>query len=77
MMLESQKQTRKFHPLWIIAVITIMVGSIIWGLAELLAKSDYRAALPEKIAAPGSRPATIEQEAPDTFWIEKNGLKKT
>lgn len=58
--LESQKQTRKFHPSWIVMVviITIVVGSIIWVLAVLVAKSEaHPMPAPEFNAAP----AMIEQ----------------
>jgi hypothetical protein len=84
--LESQKQTRKFHPSWIVlvVVVTIAVGSIIWGLAELVAKSEYRPATrhvpvtEERAAQTEGAPATIDH-APETFWfwVDKNGLKKT
>ncbi len=37
---ESQKQTRKFHPSWILLVVmvTLVVAGILWMLAELAAR---------------------------------------
>jgi hypothetical protein len=37
---ESQKQTRKFHPSWILLVVTVTLGvaGILWILAELVAR---------------------------------------
>jgi len=76
--LESQKQTRKFHPSWIVLVVivTIVVGSIIWVLAELVAKSDAVSMRPPGATRTEGRPAMIERITlpPDpereTIWVD-------
>lgn len=76
--LESQKQTRKFHPSWIVMVviITIVVGSIIWVLAELVAKSEAHPLPAPDTTRTGGRPAMIERLPlpPDpereTIWVD-------
>lgn len=76
--LESQKQTRKFHPSWIVMVVivTLVVGSIIWVLAELVAESDALSTRPPGASRTGGRPAMIERiplppdPERDTIWVE-------
>jgi len=93
--LESQKQTRKFHPSWIVLVVivTMVVASIIWVLAEVVAKSDALSTRPPGAAQTGGRPAMIERIPlpPDpereTIWVdfrrdagaqaESRGVRKT
>jgi hypothetical protein len=75
---ENQKQTRKFHPSWIVMVVivTIVVGSIIWVLAALVAKSDALSTRPPGATQTGGRPAMIERipRPPDpereTIWVD-------
>lgn len=76
--LENQKQTRKFHPSWIVMVVivTLVVGSIIWVLAELVAKSDALSTRPPGATRTEGRPAMIERiphpPGPDrdTIWVD-------
>jgi hypothetical protein len=76
--LESQKQTRKFHPSWIVLVVivTIVVASIIWVLAEVVAKSDALSTRPPGATQTGGRPAMIERmprppdPERDTIWVD-------
>lgn len=58
--IDNQKQTRKFHPLWILAVVltTAIVGGIIWIPAELIArKAEY-----ERLPTAAGPPAAVEEE---------------
>ncbi len=70
--LENQKQTRKFHPSWILLVVatTIIIAGIVWIPAALVAKTEYRrlpaAALPvsgNSASQTRDVPAAIEQPA--------------
>lgn len=62
---ENQKQTRAFHPSWILlgVVVTVIVAALVWIPAALFVKAES----PRVPAAQGS-PAP-EKEAPQTATI--------
>lgn len=58
--LDNQKQTQKFHPSWILAVVvaTAIVAGIIWIPAELVARNaEY-----ERLPSAAGPPAAVEEE---------------
>lgn len=68
--LENQKQTRKFHPSWILLVVatTIIIAGIVWIPAALVSKAEYRRVPAAALPASGNSasqardvPAAIEQ----------------
>ncbi|MDO9468442.1 MAG: c-type cytochrome [Thiobacillus sp.] len=66
--LQSQKQTGRFHPTWILLVVlaTLVVAGIVWIPAELVSKTQTQHA-PEPQAVPASdtqAPATEEKPVP-------------
>jgi flagellar basal body-associated protein FliL len=73
--LKSQKQTRRFHPSWIllVVVITLIVAGIIWIPATLVSKAkkvgyEYeRLPAAQTLSAPANNAAHAkEEEAPAT-----------
>lgn len=74
---DNARQTRKFHPSWIVltVIITILVGSVIWIVAEWAAKTPLTE--PERnTSQTGAVPATTDQAPipvrprPKTIWVD-------
>lgn len=84
--LESQKQTRRFHPSWILLVVvtTLVVAGIVWIPAKFASKAEYdRLPAAQLVPAPGKNaarsgeiPAAVEQPplparpAPKTIRVD-------
>lgn len=75
--LDKEMQTRKFHPSWIVltVVLIIVVASIIWIVAEWVAKAPLTD--PERnTSQTGGIPATTDQAPipvrprPKTIWVD-------
>lgn len=63
---QNQKQTRRFHPSWIllVVVVTVVVAGIIWIPAELIARAEHDDRPPAAKLPVGGESALPREEAP-------------
>src|SRR5574340_1827278 len=66
---QNQKQTRRFHPSWIllVVVVTVVVAGIIWIPAELIARAEHDDRPPAAKLPVGGESALPREEIPRRY----------